>query len=173
MTGYGGGRRDADPVAQLRSLVAATVAGHLRLASRLSGLIWEPVLDGLAAAARPPGTPAPAGSGVVRLEAHRGEVLTIPFAVENRHDPPVDVTVVAEASGTAVGKSVPPDAVSFDPVAVTLRPGGHVVVRATVHVTDRFAVGEVYSTAFQVRNMPALPVPVEIVVVPGRVSSPP
>jgi len=36
-----------------------------------------------------------------------------------------------------------------------------------VHVNDRFAIGEVYSTALHVRNMTAAPVPVEIIVVPN------
>jgi len=38
-----------------------------------------------------------------------------------------------------------------------------IVPQAIVHVNDRFAIGEVYSTALHVRNMTAAPVPVEIV----------
>jgi hypothetical protein len=170
MTANRDDRRGADPGVPLRSLLAAAVAGHLRLASRLSALVWEPVLDGLAAAARPSAAPVPAapGPGTVRIAAEHGDVLSIPFAVENRYDDDIDVTFAADPFVAAAGPSVHPDAVSFDPARVTLPSGSHLVVRAIVHVTDRFAAGEVYSTALHVRDMPAAPVPVEIIVAADR-----
>lgn len=170
MTGTHDGRRGTDPVVQLKPLLAAAVAGHIRLLSRLSALVWEPVLGGFATGARPPGTPAPAAPGprVVRLDAEHGDVLSIPFAVENRYDHDIDVTFAADPLVSAAGPSMPLDAVSFDPASVALPSGIRLVVQAIVHVNDRFAIGEVYSTALHVRNMTAAPVPVEIIVVPDR-----
>ena len=170
MTGTHDGRGGTDPVVQLKPLLAAAVAGHLRLLSRLSALVWEPVLGGFATGARSSsGTrmPAAPGSGVVRLDAEHGEVLTIPFAVENRFDHHVDVTFAADPLVSAAGPFMPLDAVSFDPASVALPSGIRLVVQAIVHVNDRFAIGEVYSTALHVRNMTAAPVPVEIIVVPN------
>lgn len=170
MTGTGGGRRGADPVVQLKPLLAAAVAGHLRLLNRLSALVWEPVLGGFATGTQSSsGTRVPAaqGSGVVRRHAEPGEVLTIPFAVENRYDHHVDVTFAADPLVSAAGRVMPLDAVSFDPANVALPSGIRLVVQAIVHVTDRFAVGDVYSTALHVRSMTAAPVPVEIIVVPN------
>ena len=170
MTGTGGGRHGADPVVQLKPLLAAAVAGHLRLLSRLSALVWEPVLGGFATGGRSSsGMPMPVapGSGVVRLDAEHGEVLTIPFAVENRYGHHVDVTFAAAPLVSTASPSMQLDAVSFDPAAAVLPPGGRLVVRATVQVTDHFVVGEAYSTTLHVRNMPAAPVPVEIIIVPN------
>ena len=151
----------------IRSLLATAVAGQLRFAARLSEVVWEPAVHGLAEAARRgrSGAVGPGGSGagrpggrpgVVRLHARRGADVTVAFAVENRHDHAVDVTFAADPAP-------PLGAVTFDPPSAVLPPGGEVVVRAVVPVPDHVAAG-VYATALHVRNLPAAPVPVEIVV---------
>ena len=61
---------------------------------------------------------------------------------------------------------MPLDLISFEPAAVTLPPGDHLVVRATIRVSDRATVGQVYSTALRVRELPAPPLRVEVMVTP-------
>ena len=135
--------------AQLRSFsTAAAVLGELAAPFGSSRRV---------AAEAPP--PAP-----VRLDVAGGRSATIPFAIENQYDHPVDVAFAADPL-LAPGEP-PVDVVSFEPEATTLPPGGRLVVRATIRVSDRLAVGRVYSTALRVRELPAAPLYVEVMVTP-------
>lgn len=153
---------------QLRSLVAATVAGNLRLASRLSELLWESALPNGLAPARTPAEVSEETPPTIRLDCERGELLTIPFLVENRYGHSVEASFSAEPLVSTLGSAVPSDAVSFDPPRATLPPGGEQVVEATLAVTERFAVGNAYATTVHVQGLEGSALRVEINVVCGR-----
>jgi hypothetical protein len=162
-------RHGVDAVAQLRSLLARTVAADLRLASKLNALVWEQgmaVLDSLAASAppsRPQASEAPTAA-VCELDAELGELLAVSFLVENQHDRTVDIAFAADPLTAVDQAPVPPDVISFDPSTTVLPPGGQLVVRAEIEITERFAVGAVYSTALSVREWPTPPVRIAITV---------
>jgi hypothetical protein len=152
------------PAPMLRSLLAEVVAGNIRLAARLNAVAWEQ----LAARQRPGGStrrpaaePAPAP---IRLEIASGQSATVSFRVENRYAHPVEVFFTADPLVAAGAPPAPIDAISFDPQGRTLDPGGHLVVRATVRATGQLAVGAVYETSLRVRELPALPLPVQVTV---------
>ena len=153
---------------QLRSLVAATVAGNLRLASRVNALLWESALPNGPASSRTPVEVSEETPPTIRLDCERGELLTIPFLVENRYGHSVEASFSAEPLVTTSGPAVPSDAVSFDPPMTTLPPGGEQVVDATVAVTERFAVGAAYATTVRVQGLEGSALRVEINVLCGR-----
>ena len=76
----------------------------------------------------------------------------------------MDIAFTADPLVAPAQPPVPVDVVSFEPEGMTLPAGGHLVVRATIRVTDRFAVGATYSTALRVREMPAPPLRVEVTI---------
>jgi hypothetical protein len=100
----------------------------------------------------------------VRHDAARGQSVTIPFGVENQYDQPMDIAFAADPLVARGQPAVPVDVVSFDPKGVTLPAGSHLVVRATIRVTERFAVGATYSTALRVREISTPPIRVELVI---------
>ena len=177
-------RSGADSVARLKSMFAATLAGSLRLASRLNEIAWEQaaaaleIVDAAGRPARtarpapepppgpPPGLPGPAPAPV-RLDARPGQSVLVPFLVENRYDRDVEVSFTADPLVGGPERALPPEAISFDPPTATLAPGGRLVARATIHLGERCVVGETYSTALRVRRPPAPPLYVAIAVVPG------
>lgn len=156
---------------QLRSLVAATVAGNLRLASRLNAAFWESALPNSPGPSRTPVKVSEETLPTIRVDCERGELLTIPFLVENRYGHSVEASFSAEPLVTTSGFPVPSDAMSFDPPMTTLPPGGEQVVDATLAVTDRFAVGTAYATTVRVHGLEGSALRVEINVMCGRPTS--
>jgi hypothetical protein len=143
----------------------------------LSALIWEQqvagwstaaaALDGLDRAPDRAGAPTPAP---ICLDVTHGQQVTIPFLVQNQYDRCVDVSFAADPPTTAAGAPVPASTISFEPRTLALPPGGQLVVRATVAVTEDFTEGQVYATALHVRDLPAPPLPVELRVGPAEPS---
>lgn len=160
-----------NPWRSARSLLASAVAGQLRMASRLSAAVWEQQLIGWSAVTaalgdrdpRPDRADAPTPA-TIRLDVTRGQQVTIPFLVQNQYDRCVDVSFAADPPTAAACAPVPAAVISFEPPTLALPPGGQLVVRATVTVTEDFAGSHVYATALHVRDLPAPPLMVELTV---------